>query len=318
MIVLPGRDALSPFRLDRLNAALSNAVPGAAVRASRWFYALVPDPGAEPDRDRLGEMLDADASALDLGQPTGETLYVVPRVGTRSPWSSKATEILRGTGQPVSSVERGLMLGIDGISAALAVRHRVLARALHDPMTQSLLARPEDLGRMFDEHAPAPLAHVALGDDPNESLKQANSTLGLALSDDEIEYLADRYRELGRDPTDAELMMFAQANSEHCRHKVFNATWRIDGAPMAGTLFGMIRETHRRTPAHTLSAYSDNAAVIEGLPANRFFPAAHSHAFEALPELVHHAIKVETHNHPTAIAPVPGASTGAGGEIRDE
>ncbi|KFA39428.1 phosphoribosylformylglycinamidine synthase, partial [Xanthomonas vasicola pv. musacearum NCPPB 4384] len=185
---------------------------------------------------------------------------------------------------------------------------------LHDPMTQSLLGSAAAAEALFNVPDPGQLQRV-----PLDGLEQANRDLGLALAQDEIDYLRERFAALGRDPADVELMMFAQANSEHCRHKIFNASWTIDGKPQARSLFRMIKHTHQQTPQHTLSAYSDNAAVVEGVSAARYRPdpATGEYRSEAvLPSAF--AIKVETHNHPTAIAPFPGAATGAGGEIRDE
>jgi phosphoribosylformylglycinamidine synthase len=312
MIVLDGQPALSPFRLERLNAALAEAGV-LRVASAHWRYfaaaALVPDADA-----RLAEILDGNPAA----PARADTLLVLPRLGTRSPWSSKASEIAEGCGLGPARIERGMAIELAQGSVAEALASRAIARRLHDPMTQSLLAGDADLGALFAPHARLPLRRIALGADAEAALRSADRSLGLALSADEIAYLAASYRDLGRDPTDAELMMFAQANSEHCRHKVFNASWRIDGAAQAHTLFEMIKATHRATPAHTLSAYSDNAAVIEGSEAQAFAPDPDTRRWRIGRELVHFAIKVETHNHPTAIAPFPGASTGSGGEIRDE
>ncbi len=238
---------------------------------------------------------------------------MVPRLGTLSPWSSKATELVRGAGLAIQRVERGTRIDLAGWPSDPALQAAV-ARLLHDPMTQSLLADIAQARALFDSPARKPLQRIALAD-----LEGANKRLGLALAEDEIEYLRQRYGELGRDPSDVELMMFAQANSEHCRHKIFNASWTIDGQAQERSLFRMIKNTHQQTPQHTLSAYSDNAAVIEGEPAARYRPdpASGRYRSEAVVPSAFQ-IKVETHNHPTAIAPFPGASTGAGGEIRDE
>ncbi|MDR2012222.1 MAG: phosphoribosylformylglycinamidine synthase, partial [Rhodanobacter sp.] len=312
MIALDGLPALSAFRIDRLNTELARQAPGIGVRAAWHVYFIDANTDAGLDLPRLCEVLQA-----HVGEARTATLWVVPRLGTRSPWSSKATDILAGCGFPVRRIERGIAFAIDGaLQAADAVWPRVV-RALHDPMTQSAIAALTDAQRLFEAGSPAPLVRIALGEDAQKALDAANTRLGLALAADEIAYLADRYRELGRDPSDAELMMFAQANSEHCRHKVFNAEFTIDGAAQAQSLFAMIKHTHELAPAHTLSAYHDNAAVIAGQPARRFF-ADPDGTFRAHVEDVPYAIKVETHNHPTAISPYPGASTGAGGEIRDE
>jgi phosphoribosylformylglycinamidine synthase len=312
MILLDGQPALSAFRLERLNARLVAMAPRVRVTAVTWLYLVESMPQGEPDRARLAQVLDAASTpSAALGS---DELWVVPRLGTISPWSSKATEILRGCALPVARIERGQRVSLAGLEAVDA---RVL-QALHDPMTQSVLRGVGEAEGLFLHGAPGPLAHIALGGDASASLAAANRALGLALSADEIEYLVERYAALGRDPTDAELMMFAQANSEHCRHKVFNASWRIDGAPQAQSLFAMIKHTHATTPAHTLSAYSDNAAVVEGSVGACFAPDPATRDWRATSMAIDYAIKVETHNHPTAIAPFPGASTGSGGEIRDE
>ncbi|MCZ6888723.1 MAG: phosphoribosylformylglycinamidine synthase, partial [Gammaproteobacteria bacterium] len=250
----------------------------------------------------------------DLPQPVGELFcVVVPRPGTISPWSSKATDIFERCGlNAVQRVERGVRWFVDGEPSP------AIGELLHDRMTEALVF-DGNFGSVFEVHAPRPLTVVPLASEGVDSLRKANESLGLALSEDEIGYLAAQYDGLQRDPTDVELMMFAQANSEHCRHKIFNATWEIDGDTRSPTLFDMIRNTYRRiNGAGVLSAYSDNAAVIEGGQADRFFPDPVSRTYISVHEPVHILMKVETHNHPTAIAPYPGAATGSGGEIRDE
>ncbi len=314
MIALDGQSALSLFRLERLNAHLDALHHGVRVQASRFVYFI--DADVEPEgalRQRLLAVLEAKDAA-----PEPATLWVVPRLGTISPWSSKATDILHGAGFDVRRVERGLAWLLSGLPSADAPDHAAIMAVSHDAMTQSVLYRIEDARGLFLAGSPGDLVHVVLGDDPQAALAEANARLGLALAEDEIEYLVARYAELGRDPTDAELFMFAQANSEHCRHKVFNASWTVDGKQQDMTLFGMIKHTHQQSPAHTLSAYSDNSAVIEGSVGKRFFADPVDGVWRGHEERIDYAIKVETHNHPTAIAPWPGAATGAGGEIRDE
>ncbi|MDQ3160757.1 MAG: phosphoribosylformylglycinamidine synthase, partial [Pseudomonadota bacterium] len=317
MIVLEGAIALSPFRRERLQARLNAVAPELRVVATWHGYWVQPEPGQTPDMDALMRILQARQVHPDAA--TGVTTrFVVPRLGTLSPWASKATELLRGAGLPVLRVERGMRIDLAGWPAD-ADLGAVVGKLLHDPMTQSLLASREAGAALFDALPRGELEVV-----PVDSLESANTRLGLAMAQDEIDYLRERFIALGRDPHDVELMMFAQANSEHCRHKIFNASWTIDGREMqhAGkpvTLFGMIKNTHAHAPEHTLSAYSDNAAVVAGYATSRFRPDPLDHRYRAEPSAESgFCIKVETHNHPTAIAPFAGASTGAGGEIRDE
>ena len=313
MIVLDGRSALSDFRLDRLNQRLGAIAKGIRVRGARHVYFVAAESPLAPTlHKRLAEVLDATEAP-----PANASLWVVPRLGTLSPWSSKATDIVHHVGIHVSRVERGTAFLIDKLPDPADPAFAAVASALHDPMTQSVLLKLADAQQIFLRGESAPLEAVALGNDARTALQGANGALGLALATDEIDYLADNYAKLGRDPTDAELVMFAQANSEHCRHKVFNADFTVDGQAQDATLFGMIRHTDKVSPAHTLSAYSDNAAVIEGSEGARFFADADG-TWRAHVEPIPYAIKVETHNHPTAISPWPGAATGSGGEIRDE
>ncbi|KRA53536.1 phosphoribosylformylglycinamidine synthase [Pseudoxanthomonas sp. Root65] len=313
MIVLEGQPALSHFRRARLESRLQSIAPAVhasnvRVRGAWHVYFIEPEAGAAPDLATLRRILQASEQDEPLADGA-VSRFVTPRLGTLSPWASKATELLRGAGQPVKRVERGMRIDLEGWNEASPA----LARALHDPMTQSLLSTREQASALFTAPARGELERIPLA-----QLEAANRRLGLALADDEIDYLRERYTELGRDPSDVELMMFAQANSEHCRHKIFNASWTIDGKDQDRSLFRMIKHTHAQTPEHTLSAYSDNAAVVEGYPAARFRPdGSGQYRLEATLDSAF-CIKVETHNHPTAIAPFPGASTGAGGEIRDE
>ncbi|TDK19439.1 phosphoribosylformylglycinamidine synthase [Luteimonas aestuarii] len=312
MIVLEGLPALSPFRRERLEARLQTLSPSIRVVSARHVYWVEPEDGVRPDEDVLCRVLQAqpDPAPADTGTTTR---FVAPRLGTISPWASKATELLRGAGQPVRRVERGMRIDLAGWPDDADAR-AALAKQLHDPMTQSLLASHDAAGGLFATPTRGEVERIGLAD-----LEAANTRLGLALAGDEIDYLRQRYAELGRDPSDVELMMFAQANSEHCRHKIFNASWTIDGEAQPQSLFRMIKHTHAQTPQHTLSAYSDNAAVVEGYAARRFRPDPSTHEYRAEPVRDSaFCIKVETHNHPTAISPFAGASTGAGGEIRDE
>ena len=312
MMVLEGAPALSAFRRERLESRLQSIAPSLRISGAWHVYFVQPEAQGALELDTLGRILEAapQSSAAEAG---AVTRYVVPRLGTLSPWSSKATELVRGAGQPVSRVERGLRLDVQGWPGDAATV-QALVKALHDPMTQSVLEDVQQGQALFATPARGELERIAL-----EDLEAANQRLGLAMAQDEIDYLRERFGQLGRQPSDVELMMFAQANSEHCRHKIFNASWSVDGEAQERSLFRMIKNTHQQTPQNTLSAYSDNAAVIEGRPSARYRPdpATGEYRSEAVVPSAFQ-IKVETHNHPTAIAPFPGASTGAGGEIRDE
>ncbi|HEY4555498.1 MAG TPA: phosphoribosylformylglycinamidine synthase, partial [Lysobacter sp.] len=317
MIVLEGASALSAFRRERLQARLQTLHPEVRLLGAWHVYWVQPDENAEPDADALQRILQAGLEPHPR-EDGARSRFVTPRLGTLSPWASKATELLRGAGLPVHRVERGTRFDVAGWPTEAAAQ-AALSKALHDPMTQSLLEASEDAIALFSVPARGDLERIAL-----EDLENANTRLGLALADDEIAYLRERYAALGRQPADVELMMFAQANSEHCRHKIFNASWTIDGREMLvnggpQSLFKMIKHTHAQTPEHTLSAYSDNAAVVEGYASRRFRPDPQTGTYRSeAPVDSAFCIKVETHNHPTAISLFPGASTGAGGEIRDE
>ena len=312
MIVLEGLPALSAFRLQRLQAECQAIHPAVALLGTRHVYLIQPREGSAVDTALAGTLLEACIAIAPT--PAGAvSRFVVPRLGTLSPWASKATEILRGAGLAVARVERGLRIDVANWPADADTARR-LSRVLFDPMTQSFIETLDAAEALFHVPPTGSVEHIAPAD-----LAAANARLGLALSEDEIAYLQEAYAQLGRDATDAELMMFAQANSEHCRHKIFNARWTIDGEAQSHSLFQMIKATHAATPQFTLTAYADNAAVVEGHPGRRFRPDASSGDYVAEP-LADSAfcIKVETHNHPTAISPFAGAATGAGGEIRDE
>jgi phosphoribosylformylglycinamidine synthase len=305
--LLPGGEALSAFRLQRLAAALRAQAPALrAVRVCEFF--LVQSAGADPAA--LRRLLGPGPARLPAAEAT---LYVVPRLGTLSPWSSKATDIARVCGLPVARVERGHAVLLDGVRGLDAAARELL----HDRMTESVLDDAAELARVFDAPPRRGLRTVPVARGGRAALEAANRDWGLALSAQEIDYLAQHFGRAGRDPTDAELMMFAQINSEHCRHKIFNAEFTLDGERQARSLFEMIKQSHRASPGGVLSAYKDNAAVIEGGATTRFVPGAGG-VWGALAEPAHILMKVETHNHPTGISPHPGAGTGAGGEIRDE
>ena len=312
---LPGGAALSGFRLEKLNAALAASAPAWRVTAARhWHFAEVEHTATDEQRATLESLLRYGPDPPPAALLTGPMALVVPRLGTVSPWSSKATEIARQCSLGfVRRVERGTAYHLQGSgSLAPALPH------LHDRMTESVLAAPEEADALFHHVAPRPLAEIDALEEGRTAIEQANAALGLALAPDEIDYLLKWSRARGRNPTDVELTMFAQANSEHCRHKIFNASFVVDGQPQPLSLFAMIRETERASPTGTVSAYSDNAAVMEGAVVQRFFAEAVSGRYGYAGELTHTVMKVETHNHPTAIAPFPGAATGSGGEIRDE
>ncbi|PJK08903.1 phosphoribosylformylglycinamidine synthase [Lysobacteraceae bacterium NML120232] len=312
MIVLEGQSALSPFRRERLEARLRSVHPAIQVAGAWFVYWVEPESETPVDTAKLGRILQADIRRAPQAEGA-VSKFISPRLGTISPWASKAGELLRGADLAVKRVERGMRLDVVGWPQDAATE-KALARLLHDAMTQSLLDDAEAARGLFSSPERGQLEVIPLAD-----LRAANKRLGLALAEDEIEYLEARYQALGRDPHDVELMMFAQANSEHCRHKIFNADWTIDGAEQERSLFRMIKNTHAKTPAHTLSAYSDNAAVVAGYPSRRLRAEGAARQYVLQPEADSaFAIKVETHNHPTAISPFPGASTGAGGEIRDE
>ncbi len=317
MILLAGATALSTFRRRRLDAALGAIASGLKIESAQRFFVLEGEPAAIA-RTRLIEVARLLGAGLDAPLDGSDCLWVLPRIGTLSPWASKAGEILSGAGIKVGRVEQGSRYQLPGYAALAAAERVRVARLLHDPMTESLCTERGQLAQVFVRQPPAPLRRVVLGADPQASLDAANAELGLALNREEIDYLATRFAALGRDPSDAELMMFAQANSEHCRHKIFNADWWIDGEAQPRSLFAMIRHTHAHTPQGTLSAYRDNAAVIGTRTVERFYCDPGTRQFRAHTEPVAIAIKCETHNHPTAIAPHAGASTGSGGEIRDE
>ncbi|MFP6664127.1 MAG: phosphoribosylformylglycinamidine synthase [Deltaproteobacteria bacterium] len=318
MLVLRGSKAFSPARFARRAEALAAAVPGAVLEEARFVHFVLVAGQLEAHE---GDVLDAllrygpqrdEASA----SPKGTLFLVVPRPGTISPWSSKATDIAGICGlAKVRRIERGIAFSVEGIAQGQAA---AVGALLHDRMTEAVLARVKDAERLFEQSPPAQVRDIPLLEAGRTALEAANAELGLALAEDEIDYLATSFQGLGRNPTDVELMMFAQANSEHCRHKIFNADWVIDGEPQPHSLFGMIRHTSAQAPEGIVSAYSDNAAVMIGSRGGRFFADAADHTYRAHDEPVSILLKVETHNHPTAISPFAGAATGSGGEIRDE
>jgi phosphoribosylformylglycinamidine synthase len=319
MFSLFGAPALSQFRLDHSLRALRTQNPQITALSSRWVHFVdASRPLVDSEISLLGKLLTY-GSRMHAPEHRGQRILVTPRVGTESPWSSKATDIVHVCGlDAVRRVERGTVYFLDSTATLARAELLHLAAHLHDRMTESVWIETLDPEGLFHGAAARGLRIVSLGDDGHAAIARANREWGLALSGDEIDYLVNAFGILKRDPTDVELMMFAQANSEHCRHKIFNAEFIVDGAAMPQSLFAMIRATHARNSRGVLSAYRDNAAVIEGGVATRFFPDPLTHRYAGTGEPAHILMKVETHNHPTAISPFPGAATGAGGEIRDE
>ena len=319
MLQFRGGPALSAFRIRILLEKLQKSLPEITSLDTRFLYFVDCDgvPGGA-DSGLLERLLNDGESPSPT--PLGSLILVVPRIGTLSPWASKATDIARNCGlKKVRRIERGVAYYLRGgqgspDKAALAQ----LAPALHDRMTQAVLYDVADAVQLFAQTAPAPLHAVDVLGGGREALVKADREYGFALSLDEIDYLVESFQKLKRNPSDTELMMFAQANSEHCRHKIFRGDWVIDGEPQPHSLFDMIRHTHEHNPAGVLSAYKDNASVIQGGRGARFFPRPQDNEYAYHQEDIHILMKVETHNHPTAISPFPGAATGAGGEIRDE
>ncbi|MBO0942797.1 phosphoribosylformylglycinamidine synthase [Acidovorax temperans] len=328
---LAGGNALSNFRAQQLQPALEAIHPKITAIAARFVHLVVTDaPPSAAEQERL-------AALLTYGDPyagpqDGAAIVVTPRLGTLSPWASKATDIARNCGIAIRRVERiteyriTLKAGLLGKAPELTAEQMAqVAALLHDRMTESVVADRSAAAALFTELQPAPMEHVDVLAGGRAALEAANTRFGLALADDEIDYLVNAFNGLKRNPTDVELMMFAQANSEHCRHKIFNAEFTIDGVAQDKSLFGMIRNTHQLAPQHTVVAYSDNASIMEGHQVERFVAKMASGAdgssassYQKSSATQHVLMKVETHNHPTAISPFPGASTGAGGEIRDE
>ncbi len=316
-----GKSALSAFRLEKLRATLKTMAPDLTLEETRHcYFTALKSPLSEVDKLLLDRILDIDGGVGKLSSKL-HSLLVVPRLGTISPWSSKATDIALHCALPsVSCIERGMLYYFKTRSGHALSKSEIKAISplLHDRMTESVITDSTGMAeKIFAHGEPRPLSTVDILQGGCNALSAANYELGLALSNDEIDYLVENFSRLQRNPTDVELMMFAQANSEHCRHKIFNADWVIDDETEAMTLFGMIRNTHMLNPRGTVVAYSDNSSVIEGAMTERFYPQPDgSYAYNK--ELTHTLMKVETHNHPTAIAPFAGAATGSGGEIRDE
>jgi len=332
MLILPGSNALSAFRSQRLLSQLQAVLPAVTAVQARYIHFVdASAPVSAEDEARLQGLLTyGEPAQADAGDGVVEEFIVIPRFGTISPWASKATDIVHNCGMThIHRVERGVAYrvilkgGILGSSIGAAkkldaLQAQDIAALLHDRMTESVLRHPDQAADLFRTLVGKPMESIDVLKAGRAALVQANTDLGLAMSEDEIDYLNDAFTAAQRNPTDVELMMFAQANSEHCRHKIFNADWTIDGVAQDRSLFKMIKNTHEKQPKGTIVAYSDNSSIMEGAEVTRFYPRGEGHEYGASHELIHTLMKVETHNHPTAISPFPGASTGAGGEIRDE
>ena len=323
MLVLPGVSALSAFKNAKLLALVQSRLPSVrALNAHFIHFADCDGSLTAEELDLLNTLLDYGTSEqrpADTSSLSAQLRVVVPRPGTISPWSSKASDIVHNCGlDKVRRIERGIAYRVEAAAPLQAGELEILDALLHDRMTQAVLPDFDAAISLFERADPRPMTEVDILGRGETALREANTAMGLALASDEIEYLYESFNHLNRNPNDIELMMFAQANSEHCRHKIFNASWTIDGVEQEHSLFGMIRNTFAQSPADVLSAYKDNAAVMNGCIGGRFFPDPQGKTYGYHQEPIHILMKVETHNHPTAIAPFPGAATGSGGEIRDE
>ena len=327
MLTLRGSSALSPFRLEKLRADLVAAGLPVRALAADFVHLVELTAALSAEQEGVLEKLLAYGPRRAPSAVTGLVQVVAPRPGTISPWSSKATDIAHICGLTfVKRIERVVAYTLDLDNSALGKPLLVLGGSqldairarIHDRMTQVVFDDVDACEVLFSREQPRPLASVPVLARGRAALVEANATLGLALAEDEIDYLVKNFTALGRDPNDIELMMFAQANSEHCRHKIFNATWEIDGSAKDKSLFQMIKNTYQLHSDGILSAYKDNAAVLTGTTGGRFWADPATNEYAAHPEPIHILCKVETHNHPTAISPFPGAATGSGGEIRDE
>ncbi|MEL4426149.1 phosphoribosylformylglycinamidine synthase [Shewanella indica] len=317
MEIIRGAPALSAFRVQKLMQACEAAqLPVKQIYAEYVHLAYLSEALTPDDQAQLSKILTY-GPAIESHEPQGTLLFVTPRPGTISPWSSKATDIAHNCGlKQVKRLERGLAYYVESDTLS-GEQLKSLKALLHDRMMEVVLDSFEAADMLFARTEPKPFVSVNILGEGRRALEIANREMGLALADDEIDYLVTNFLRLERNPNDIELMMFAQANSEHCRHKIFNADWTIDGEVQPKSLFKMIKNTYEKTPDYVLSAYKDNAAVMTGFEAGRFFPDSDG-VYRYHTEPMHILMKVETHNHPTAISPYPGAATGSGGEIRDE
>jgi len=317
MEILRGAPALSEFRTNKLLATISElSIPVTGIYAEFMHFADLASELSTSEIEKLAKLLTYGPTIAEH-QPVGELILVTPRPGTISPWSSKATDIANNCGlTQINRLERGIAYYVEG---EITTEQRVtLISVLHDRMMEVTSDSMDSAQQLFYTATPGKMRSVDIINGGKAALVTANTEMGLALADDEIDYLVESFTTLNRNPNDIELMMFAQANSEHCRHKIFNADWTIDGEKKEKSLFKMIKNTYEKNPENVLSAYKDNASVMVGSKAGRFFPNPETKEYEYNQEDIHILMKVETHNHPTAISPFPGAATGSGGEIRDE
>ncbi|NCI77345.1 phosphoribosylformylglycinamidine synthase [Acinetobacter kanungonis] len=317
MFIVAGAPAHSSFKKTQLLSRLASISSVQSIE-SQWVYLF--DQALNEQQQQSALQLLNEGESFQVRQAANDEvqILVTPRVGTISPWSSKATDIFANCNTPIHRLERGVLFTLKGISEV----SNEVKQALHDRMTESVFSSIEDATALFQETAPKPLNSIDILGQGKQALVQANSEFGFALSDEEIDYLTEAFIKLGRNPHDIELMMFAQANSEHCRHKIFGSEWTIDGEVQPLSLFQMIKNTYKESPTDVLSAYKDNASVIVGYDTQRFYPKKDEdtghYTYKYKSQAAHILMKVETHNHPTAIAPFAGAATGSGGEIRDE
>ncbi len=317
MFIVAGASAHSSFKKTQLLTRLSSISSVQSIE-SQWVYLF--DQALNEQQQQSALQLLNDGQSFELRQAASDEvqILVTPRVGTISPWSSKATDIFANCNTPIHRLERGVLFTLKGLKDV----SKDVILALHDRMTESVFNKIEDAAALFSETEPKPLNSIDILGEGKAALVKANSEFGFALSDEEIDYLTDAFIKMGRNPHDIELMMFAQANSEHCRHKIFGSEWTIDGEKQPLSLFQMIKNTYKESPTDVLSAYKDNASVIVGFDTQRFYPKLDAesgqHVYKYKSQAAHILMKVETHNHPTAIAPFAGAATGSGGEIRDE
>ncbi|MFT5395030.1 MAG: phosphoribosylformylglycinamidine synthase, partial [Gammaproteobacteria bacterium] len=321
MLILPGANALSDFRVNKLLSALQSCVP--AISSVDSYYVHFSETSTDLDQNETRQLKGLlSYGAETINNPLNSfKIIVIPRPGTISPWSSKASDIAHNSGlDKIIRLERGRVYSfkLNDSDTLNEEQITLLKPHIHDRMTEILISNENDASALFAMTEPAELNQVDIMNGGMGALETANTEMGLALSNDEINYLFTSFEKLGRNPTDVELMMFAQANSEHCRHKIFNAEWTIDNVEQEHSLFKMIRQTHEANPGNVLSAYHDNAAVMAGFNGARFFTDPSNHHYGYHDEDIHILMKVETHNHPTAISPYSGAATGSGGEIRDE